>query len=51
MSQAGMSDDKIIQTIHKTESTYNLTPNEIQDLKIAGVSQRVIDYMTQTAYN
>ncbi len=50
MSQAGISEDKIIGTIHSTGSTYHLTSADIQDLKAAGVSQRVIDYMLKTAY-
>lgn len=50
MSQAGITDDKIIGTIHTTGSVYHLTSSDIQDLKNAGVSQRVIDYMLKTAY-
>jgi hypothetical protein len=50
MSQAGITDDKIIGTIHSTGSVYHLTTSDIQDLKAAGVSQRVIDYMLKTAY-
>lgn len=50
MSQAGIADDKIIGTIHSTGSIYNLSSSDITDLKNAGVSQRVIDHMLQTAY-
>ena len=50
MSQAGVSDDKIIHTIHSTGSVYTLSKQERLELKEAGVSQRVIDYMIQTAY-
>ena len=50
MSQAGISDDKIISTIQSTGSVYYLSPANEQDLKNAGVSGRVIDHMKQTAY-
>ncbi len=50
MSQAGISDDKIIGTIQSTGSVYHLTSSDIDQLKQAGVSQRVIDYMLQTPY-
>jgi outer membrane lipoprotein SlyB len=50
MSEAGISDDKIIGTIHSTGSIYHLSASDVEELKKAGVSQRVIDYMLQTAY-
>jgi hypothetical protein len=50
MSQAGISDDKIIGAIHSTGSVYHLSTNDVQELKDNGVSQRVIDYMLQTPY-
>lgn len=50
MSNAGISDDKIIGIIDSTGSTYHLTSSDVADLKNAGVSQRVIDYMLQTGY-
>jgi hypothetical protein len=50
MSEAGISDDKIIGTIHSTGSVYHLSSSDIEELKNAGVSQRVIDYMLQTPY-
>jgi hypothetical protein len=50
MSNAGISDDKIIGTIHSTGSVFHLSSSEIDDLKDSGVSQRVIDYMLRTAY-
>jgi hypothetical protein len=49
MSKAGISDDKIIGTIHSTGSVYHLSYSDIEELKNAGVSQRVIDYMLQTS--
>jgi len=45
MSRAGLKDDVIISMIRKTGSRYNLTTAQVIDLKNAGVSQRVIDYM------
>jgi uncharacterized protein YcfJ len=50
MSDAGISDDKIIGTIDATGSVYRLTSSDVAELKSAGVSQRVIDYMLQTGY-
>jgi len=50
MTQAGLSDDKIIGAIHSTGSVYHLSTSDVQELKNNGVSQRVIDYMLQTAY-
>ena len=50
MSNARISDDKIIGAIQSTGSTYNLSSGDIAELKGAGVSQRVIDYMLQTGY-
>ncbi len=51
MSEAGIEDDKIIGAIHSTGSVYYLTAEDVEDLKAAGVSQRVIDFMLQTAYH
>jgi gas vesicle protein len=51
MSQAGISDDKIIGTIQSTGSVYRLSTSDIQELKDNGVHQRVIDYMLQTGYD
>lgn len=51
MSEAGIADDKIIGTIQSTGSVYHLSSDDVEDLKNSGVSQRVIDYMMQTAYN
>lgn len=48
MSKNGLSDNVIIGQIQATKSVYYLSANEIIDLKNAGVSQRVIDYMIQT---
>lgn len=48
MTKAGIHDDVIISQIESTQSVYHLTPEEIIDLKQAGVSERVIDFMVQT---
>lgn len=50
MSESGITDDKIIQTIHSSGSVYHLSSSDVAELKSAGVSQKVIDYMLQTAY-
>jgi hypothetical protein len=50
MSEAGIADDKIIGTIQSTGSVYHLSSSDVDELKRGGVSQRVIDYMMQTAY-
>lgn len=50
MSNAGISDDKIIGVIDSTGSTYHLSSADVVELKNAGVSQRVIDYMLHTRY-
>jgi uncharacterized protein YcfJ len=50
MSEAGISDDKIIGVIDSTGSVFHLSSSDIAELKRVGVSQRVIDYMLQTGY-
>ncbi|MES2122766.1 MAG: hypothetical protein V4492_08335 [Chlamydiota bacterium] len=50
MTQAGVTDDKIISTIQSTGSVFYLSSSDIADLKKAHVSQRVIDFMLQTPY-
>lgn len=45
LSQAGISDDKIIYMIDRSQSHYDMTTKKIFQLKNAGVSQRLIDYM------
>ena len=49
MVASGVSDDVIISQIQATHSVYNLSANDIIDLHQAGVSQRLIDYMINTA--
>ena len=45
MKRANISNQKIIDLIRKTKSSYNLNKYQINRLKSAGVSQEVIDYM------
>jgi len=45
LSQAELDDDLIISQIRATRSVYRLDSTQIVDLKDAGVSTRVIDYM------
>lgn len=51
LSQGGVSDDTIILYLRDTKSTYHLSQTQIRRLQDAGVSQRVINYMTELAYN
>jgi outer membrane lipoprotein SlyB len=50
MTNAGISDKKIIEVIDATGSQYRLSSRDIAELQQAGVSQRVIDHMLQTGY-
>jgi len=47
--KAGLSDDVILSHIRNSQVVYHLTTAEIIDLKNAGVSEKVIDYMINTA--
>ena len=49
MAKAGVSDDTIISQIANTRAVYNLDANAIIDLNQAGVSQKVINFMINTA--
>jgi len=49
LAQSGISDEVIISQIRSTRSVFRLSTAEIIDLKESGVSQRVIDYMINTA--
>lgn len=48
LSKAGVSDDIIISQIRNTRAAYRLVTNEIIELKEAGVSDKVIDFMINT---
>src|SRR5882724_11076720 len=49
LAKAGVSDEVIISQIRNSRTTYHLSTAEIIDLKDAGVSERVIDVMINTA--
>ena len=48
LSQGGVSDDTIIRYIHETRTSYNLSQMQIDRMRDAGVSSRVINYMVDT---
>jgi len=48
MSYAGINDKVIINQIETTNSRFNLSKEEIADLREAGVSQNVLDVMTRS---
>lgn len=48
LSQGGVSDETIIRYIDDTRTTYNLTQAQVNRMKAAGVSRRVINYMINT---
>jgi len=48
LSQGGVSDDTIIRYIRESGTTYNLSQSQIDRMREAGVSQRVINYMVDT---
>lgn len=45
LSKANINDDKIIELIKKTDSHYTLNNYQIDRLRDAGVSEKVINYM------
>ena len=49
LAKAGMNDDVILSDIRNAHAVFHLSTAEIIDLKDSGVSQRVIDYMINTA--
>lgn len=49
LAGAGLSDDVILSHIRNSQAVYHLTTAEIIDLKKSGVSEKVIDYMINTA--
>ena len=48
LAKSGMSDDVILSQIRNSHTVYHLSTAEIVDLKDAGVSQKVIDFMINT---
>ena len=49
LAKAGVSDDVIISQINNSHTVYHLSTADIIDLHNAGVSEKVIDYMINTA--
>lgn len=49
MSKEGGSDEEIIEAIRASGATFDLTANDIADLRQAGVSEKVIDAMIETS--
>jgi uncharacterized protein YcfJ len=47
LSQVGVSDETIIKYLDESGSIYNLTQMQIRRLQDAGVSERIIQYMTE----
>jgi len=47
--KAGMADEVVISQITQTRVVFRLTTAEIIDLKESGVSNKVIDFMLNTA--
>ena len=45
LSKSDVSDDKIINLLQKTNSHYSLNSYQVDKLRDAGVSERVINYM------
>jgi hypothetical protein len=48
MSKAGTSPDEIIKQIAESGTVYRLNASQLADLRQAGVSDQVINYMQQT---
>ena len=48
LARSGVSDEVIISQIRNSHTVYHLSAAEILDLKDAGLSERVIDFMINT---
>ena len=48
LAKSGVSDEVILSQIRNTHTVYHLSAAEILDLKDAGVSEKVIDFMINT---
>ena len=48
LAKSGLSDEVIISQIRNSRAVFHLTAAEILDLKAAGVSEKVIDFMINT---
>ncbi len=49
LAKAGLSDEVILSHIRNSQAVYHLTTAEIIDLKNSGVSEKIIDFMINTA--
>jgi hypothetical protein len=49
LAKSGVSDEVILSQIRNSRTVYHLSAAEILDLKDAGVSEKVIDFMINTA--
>ena len=49
LAKAGISDEVILSQIRNSHAVFHLTTFEIIDLKTGGVSEKVIDFMINTA--
>ncbi len=48
LAKSGVSDEVIISQIRNSRTVYHLSASDILDLKDAGVSEKVIDFMINT---
>ena len=48
LAKSGISDEVILSQIRNSHTVYHLSTAEILDLKDAGVSEKVIDFMIDT---
>ena len=48
LSKAGIGDDLVLSQIRNSRTVYHLSTADIVDLKAAGVSERIIDFMINT---
>jgi hypothetical protein len=48
LAKAGVSDEVILSQIRNSHTVYHLSAAEVLDLKDAGVSEKVIDFMINT---
>lgn len=48
LHEGGVSDEVILEYVRHTRGAYNLTHNEIRKMQIAGISQKLINYLIDT---
>jgi hypothetical protein len=49
LAKAGISDEVIVSQVRNSRAVFHLTTAEILELKEGGVSEKVIDFMINTA--